>query len=1007
MKQLAENQRRMMRACFLMFIFFTFLVPQRGVSGELEKGTLLDRALASIAAKRSDLAIRSDLSDNPFAFNRFYRWMEKPDMAPVEAQQDIKDLFNTADDPEAWLKSLAGISDIAISETLPIKNYEHEIPFPLLPVPLRKAIQTILDAMYTANQEVDVLKNSISPEKRLLIDTFLNPGECLYKETIEEPEKSDRYKEVKEALKAASTVDKTRIAMSAVTLLRALAKAKSLLTETVQWNEEVTSFSFKTDLGMVSIGGTGPDRHSGGSALIIDLGGDDLYEGRVASGNDGKSGIVLDLAGNDVYLGGDCTQGSGNWGIGILIDLKGDDLYRAGNYAQGVGFFGVGLLIDGGGRDQYLGGRYVQAASSWGWGGLLDLGDEDIYQCERSGQAYAGVSGGSCLLDLGGDDKYISGIGAPDPREPDMNQSFAQGFSFGMRDMAAGGYAILADKSGNDLYQCQYFGQGASYWMGIGLLYDGRGKDTYIAHRYAQGAGIHFSLGLLLDSSGDDRTVSWGVSQGCGHDYGIGLFINESGNDTYSSDWLSMGASEANGVGVFIDNNGDDGYITRSGLAVGKLIPSRRAGGIGLFLDAGGQDGYAGRGGDNQSWGSNRWSVGMDCEEKGISGLNIQTSMAQLPMSRALKETMAEEKRRLRENLTRSERMTLHDKVEILLPIATHWGFENTIPGEAQERILSLDPKESLPIMAALLDTPDLMTLIFLEKVFTIYAFHARQILKGKLSDPDPLIQSRTLYYLGNLKDSRDLKDFFGILTHPSWKVRAIAIRAIGEILNRERLDILIPMKKALDDAAGEHPVPVLESFLINQEHVNQLLSVLVRAFPMDYETYKKYKEKTGEGEKSKRLDSFVHLVSDHLNETHALLKIWIHDINRSWEQSERLMEFLHDPDPAVKRAAAYALGQMAYLPAIPELLDLLKDNNLWVRDAAALSLALFGEKALSPIVWQMGNEPTSFKIIALDIIAGIKGTWAKEILMEYIQNPDENIQRAAKQALEKHERQS
>ena len=69
------------------------------------------------------------------------------------------------------------------------------------------------------------------------------------------------------------------------------------------------------------------------------------------------------------------------------------------------------------------------------------------------------------LCDLGGNDKYLAGAEAPDPREPDMNQSFAQGFAMGIRELAAGGEAVLADQWGNDLYQCQYFGQGASYMV--------------------------------------------------------------------------------------------------------------------------------------------------------------------------------------------------------------------------------------------------------------------------------------------------------------------------------------------------------------------------------------------------------------------------------------------------------------------------------------------------------------------------------------------------------------
>ena len=43
-----------------------------------------------------------------------------------------------------------------------------------------------------------------------------------------------------------------------------------------------------TDLGLVKIGGTGADVHENHATLIIDLGGNDIYKGRIASGTDGK-----------------------------------------------------------------------------------------------------------------------------------------------------------------------------------------------------------------------------------------------------------------------------------------------------------------------------------------------------------------------------------------------------------------------------------------------------------------------------------------------------------------------------------------------------------------------------------------------------------------------------------------------------------------------------------------------------------------------------------------------
>ena len=68
-------------------------------------------------------------------------------------------------------------------------------------------------------------------------------------------------------------------------------------------------------------------------------------------------------------------------------------------------------------------------------------------------------------------------------------------------------------------------------------------------------------------------------------------------------------------------------------------------------------------------------------------------------------------------------------------------------------------------------------------------------------------------------------------------------------------------------------------------------------------------------------------------------------------------MGALNDEDPEIRRAAAYALGQMDYLPAISGLLKRLVDPALWVRDAAARSLAVLGEDDIVPISMEMAHQ--------------------------------------------------
>jgi len=966
-----------------------------------ERAYLLDRALAVNAMKRGDLSIRSDLSANPFALSSFSRWIENPIKAPVEAQQKAMKLLESAERPSLWLQELAKLGEIYSAMPLPLKRYTgYRLPVELS-TQLRDASRLILDSIYTANMRLAAIRGRISPEKMKLFEKYLYPDGCSEGEPEKEEEELSRIRELEYSIDAAGDVDRRGILEAGLTIIKALSEAKELLMEMNNRQKNISSFSFRTDLGLVEIGGAVSDVHEKPATLIIDLGGNDLYKGKIASGADGKCSIVLDLGGDDVYLGEDFTQASGVWGIGVLFDLKGDDLYRAGNCSQGAGLFGIGLLMDGGGMDSYLGAKFVQAASSWGWGGLIDLSDEDIYQCYHSGQAYSGVLGVSCLCDLSGNDKYISGSNAPDPREVDMNQSFSQGFAFGMRNLAAGGFALLADKSGNDIYQCQYFGQGASYWMGVGILYDEYGKDIYIARRYAQGAGIHFSLGLLMDAGGNDHTYSWAVSQGCGHDYGIGILVNEAGNDTYVSEWLSMGASEANGVGIFVDNSGDDGYETKTGMAVGHLTEKRRAGGIGLFMDAGGKDRYSNEGCDNSVWGANRWGIGID-DEGGISGMNILSIEAKPAIKEGSENRRIKEKRSLEWMLERSEKMSYPLNIEAMISVASHWGLEGKIPREAQKKLLDLNPEKSVPAIVNLLDTPDIMVLIFMNRFFRVHAFHAVPELIRKKGDPDSLIKARAFYHLGSLKDSRALESCVEALNNPSWRVKSSAIRAIGEILDKRRLENLVPMREVFVEASKKREPGIIKGYIEEDEKRLMVLSVLARAIPINYQTYLRYAEIPSGEEKEGILKDYAHFISDHLDEMAPLVERWIIDINRSGHIAGELTNYLNVPDPAVKSATAYSLGQMNYRPAIPRLLSLLNDPHLWVRDAAVLSLALFGDEAIHPIGLAMKKGQSSFKILALDVLARIQGNDSKAIIEKYIDDPNQNIRRAAGHAMSK-----
>jgi len=333
---------------------------------------------------------------------------------------------------------------------------------------------------------------------------------------------------------------------------------------------------------------------------IIDLSGDDYYSGLSdysIAGSLFSSSFILDADGNDIYKGNNVSLGSAIAGISALIDLKGDDYYMGKFLTCGSGFFGVGLLYDNDGNDVYTSMGYSQ-----GFGLTQGIG---------------------MIYDNKGNDNYIIKSQVLDvTRYEDHFESMSQGFGLGFRPYYAGGIGIIFDCSGNDLYSSDIFGQGSAYWFSSGYLIDLEGNDKYTSYQYSQGAGIHFATGYLLDYSGNDNYTANGTSQGCGHDYGFGLLLDNSGDDNYSANSLSQGAGNANGIGILVDLSGKDGYLNKQpSISRGYGNFRRETVSLGLFIDAAGVDYYSKEGPDSNFLTQSDYGVFADLsnEEENIN----------------------------------------------------------------------------------------------------------------------------------------------------------------------------------------------------------------------------------------------------------------------------------------------------------------------------------------------------------------------------------------------------
>ena len=176
---------------------------------------------------------------------------------------------------------------------------------------------------------------------------------------------------------------------------------------------------------------------NGGIGVILDGGGDDVYEYDYLSHGGGYwcgTGFARDFGGNDqrlgatrkAYGGGNRTQrrfqrfgvGFGcHYALGFVFDDRGNDTYNGTIMCLGYAWdCAVGYLCDFGGHDRYSGtqGNGAQA----GMGVIFDYDGNDAYLGYRQGRASGGISyhdlpycGGNFgfVIDYGGTDKYGCG----------------------------------------------------------------------------------------------------------------------------------------------------------------------------------------------------------------------------------------------------------------------------------------------------------------------------------------------------------------------------------------------------------------------------------------------------------------------------------------------------------------------------------------------------------------------------------------------------------------------
>jgi hypothetical protein len=400
------------------------------------------------------------------------------------------------------------------------------------------------------------------------------------------------------------TVDLNGIYAGAVPLARALDTAGLRLSHL----PKLGSFhaDWPTPLGRIAVGGYDDDVYEDAFALIVDLGGNDVYRGPGATSGQDAVSLVLDLGGDDRYAAADSALAGPGGAVlgyaGILDGGEGKDRYDATSWAGGFGCLGVGWIDDRGGDDTYTMQFLSEGCGLFGIGLLLDEAGNDQYRIATidpaflrgASQGFGGPLGAGSLIDLHGNDAFTESDSLAASSED--FQGYVQGASWGGESGWAGGLGWLLNGDGDDTYQATVHGQGIGVGSGLGVLADVSGRDVYESRLESQGCGEQLGIGILYDGAGQDRYRALGGAMGFGDDLGLGMLLEGSGDDAYSlvpdggePSLPTLASASRQGAGWLLDLEGNDAYPYLQGdVRSGSTLPWRApVPGVSVLMDAG------------------------------------------------------------------------------------------------------------------------------------------------------------------------------------------------------------------------------------------------------------------------------------------------------------------------------------------------------------------------------------------------------------------------------------
>ncbi|OGR82964.1 MAG: hypothetical protein A2636_06395 [Elusimicrobia bacterium RIFCSPHIGHO2_01_FULL_64_10] len=879
-----------------------------------------------------------------------------------------------------------------------------------LPGPVPEPAREILEALRMAESLIRLSIRDLSGSER---EDILALHEFPSGRSSASPLLSPRFKRA--VYKSLEKFDQAGMLRAAELAARSVEKALPDIRDWSSRGSDWTPGRRKTPAGDLLIGGPGDDRYSPrdleGVALLIDLGGNNLYSGAAAGARTGEAKVVIDLGSEvEVDSAEPLAAGGGVFGVGLfyLDGSSGTKTVRTGSFSQGYGLCGVGALFARG-KGTFSGERYVQGSGTFGLGIFRNAsGPGSAYSARLYSQGVGFTRGAGVFFHRGSDASLRAGLVDPDPREPLGATSLCQGVGYGPRAYAGGGLGICVISGDRVTLESSYFAQGAGYWHSAGAFFIEGSSNVLQARRYDQGSGIHSAAGAFFLHGDRNRAVNWGVGPAFGWDRGLGWAVVTGNENTLQADW-GAGTASINRSRSFFVLSGDRNRMDLPGLGTAHFSRDSADYAVSVI-----------RGEDNLlkspqlprnhnlsgTLARSPWCV----LESGDLLLSPSAQFVPAKWEKLPWEEAAAQKRTdLSRELLAAGALPPPEKVERLIRIAAAFSPDKAAPRTALRDLVSLPDAELDHIMRSL-DPADFDGIIQIRAAIgAIGAESGRSILKELKETPEGERRAWLLAMLSGARAADAVPQLLAALDEPDWRIRATAVRVLGNLLSAEngsepgRLTVLASLERALARGNG-HPSAAAELARgLASKTFSESASALSAAGPRTVADRLRVLECAPEdisGNMSEdQAGGFLGLLRESGERARENVRA---ELERSRGLRDEVRKIIaavaeeEDLEPELLSSAITALGKIGNGEDALLVSGRLDHPSAMVRESASQALGLLGRPSLKYLKKAMRSPDPSMRVQALCSLAQTSEPALAAILEDGLADADPAVRRAA-----------